>query len=208
MLVGRAQRCVAAVVAQEDDQRVPGDPLGLDVIHHLVEARVHAFHQCRVGLSGLTLARFGVIGRVAWVAVERRVQRVKREVEEEGFAIFDRLIDLLFGFDGECLGEECLGAVVLLQVRHRASLVALDMSVAVLPVIAARLSPRATGDVDIEAKIVGELRGLIVRSEMRLANEDRAIACGLEPARQGALGVLKPGPVPIGRAEGAFVVAL
>ena len=73
MLVSRAQRRVAAIVSQKDDQRVLGNPLGFEVIHDVVETRVHAFNQCRVSLRGLTLSRIGVVRRVTGVAVEGRM---------------------------------------------------------------------------------------------------------------------------------------
>ena len=115
---------------------------------------------------------------------------------------------MLFGLDRECLGEECLGAVILLKVWDRSFLVTFKMPITILPVVTARLPPGTTGDVDVKAKIVGELRGLIVRSKMRFADEDRAIAGGLESARQGPRSVLKAGPVPIRRAKRSPVVAL
>ena len=54
------------------------------------------------------------------IGIERRMHRVVREIEEEGLAGLHRLGDTRLGLDGQRLGEEGLGAVILLQARHGA----------------------------------------------------------------------------------------
>src|SRR3954452_13162836 len=98
-----AQRRVGAIVAEEEDQRVLGDSESFEMVEQVAERPIHPLDQRREGLRRGGLARVLVVRGEAWIAVERRVDRVLGEVEEERLLRPDGLGDVRLRLDREGL---------------------------------------------------------------------------------------------------------
>src|SRR5262249_19343534 len=108
------------------------------------------------------------------------------------------------------LGEEGVGAVILLQARHGGGRLLLHapafVAVILCAVVARGRADRRTADVDVEAEVprVGAFR--LSRAEVSLADVDGAVALRLQQAGQGDVAFLQAPPIPRGRAVRARVV--
>ena len=131
---------------------------------------------------------------------------VVRHVEEERLARRHRISDACIGLNGQRLGKKRFRAVVLLQVRNGAFGSPCTKAVVLLAVIAAGCSKGGTANVDIEAKVLWLGPCKRPRSEVALADVDRAIARFLQQPRQRHVALGQSSPIPLGWAQGTAIV--
>src|SRR5262245_30903004 len=115
------------------------------------------------------------------------MDRVVSEVKKERLLRLDSSGDVRLCFQREGLGEEGVGAVILLQSRHGSGRLLLHTSpgvAVILPAEVARRRPdRRTPDIDVEAEVLWISTFGVARTEVPLADVDGAVALGLQQAR-------------------------
>lgn len=208
VVLAATERGVATIVAHKDDDGVAVDGQLLQLLQNDTERMVHSLYECGVGLGlgGGTAA--AVTADVLRVGLEGVVHRVVGEGEEEGPAVSDGALYLTAGLGCECVCEEGVGAVVVLQAGHGAGALSLQEAVAVLAVVAAGLTDGRAGDIDIVACVDGVFGLAADGAEVAFADMDGAVSGGLQQRGEEGKPAIHALPVPLGRAVGRAVVAL
>ncbi len=201
---------VAAVVTQEEDQGVVGNAQFFQVVHQVAQGLVHTLHQ---GGERPDPGRKRFVGTLVFflepgIGLERGVHRVVPEIQVEGFLFRHRLGDETVRLQGQRVGQEGVGAVVLVQARHRVGLVAGQLAVTMLGEIAAGLTEGPAPDIGVKSHIQGIGARLALRPQMPLAHMQGAVPRFLQQGREGDIPRFQAGPVPVGRPVGPPVVTI
>ena len=147
------------------------------------------------------------MGGEAGVGFKRRMHGVMGKVQEERLVAFDDLSDVFLGLNGEGFGEECLGAMIFVQMRHGMVRATRAFAIILFAEITAGRPEGSAAHVDVEAE-VQRLRSLTaVRSKVRLANVDGLVAFCAQHAGQGHVALFEPRPIPFFRTIAAAIVA-
>ena len=123
------------------------------MIEHVVERFVHARNKRGKGLGVLGSARVCVVGGEAGVGFKRRMHGVMGKVQEERLVAFDDLSDVFLGLNGEGFGEECLGAMIFVQMRHGMVRTPRAFAIILFAKITAGRPEGSTAHVDVEAEV-------------------------------------------------------
>ena len=133
---------------------------------------------------------------------------IVRHIEIERHPFFYGPRHLLLGPDCQCIGQEHVVLEKFLQPRHCPRARSPVQAVTVPAIVAARLTYRTTGDIDIETQVQRVLTLAAERSEMSLAHVYRAVTCiGKHPGKS-IISAVQSQPVPVGRTVGIPVVGL
>ena len=157
------------------------------MVQHVAEGFVHAFDERGIAAGGRGVGGIGIMGGEAAVRLERVVDRVVGQVQEEGFSGRDGRIHLRQGFQGQGLRQESLRPMVFVQPRHGPGTDAPDQSVAVLAQVAAGFADGGTGYIDLEPQVQRVLSFAVEGSEMPLAYVDGPVPGRLQDAGEGGI---------------------
>ena len=201
-----AERCVAAIVAEEKDESVLRHLERLELVEEIAEALVHALDEGGEGDRIRLQAFVRIIRRKARISLERGMHRVVGEVEKEGLFLLYRRRDELVGLDGEGFGEEGVAAMIGFETGHGAFGPGPHRAVVLLAEVAARCPDRASREVDLETDLRGIRAVVPFGTKMSLPRVDRAIAPLAQDTRESEVARFQADPVPILRSLRAGVV--
>ena len=137
------------------------------------------------------------MGGETLVGGEGIVHGIMCQVQVEGASFVDRLVHLGQSLECQGLGEEGIASVIFLQPGDGPFLLSLDVPIALLAEIAARMADGRSGDVHVETEVLREFTLAALPSEMRLADVDGLVALLFQEPWQDPVVLAQAVPVPV-----------